>query len=143
MTGTRAATSLVSIAVGLLVVTACSTTDSRIEDEQALFESYPEEVQQRIREGRVDVGDTGEMVRMTLGNPNETSSVSEEQGDIVQWAYTKSRPGIGVGVGGGNYGYGRGGGGGGISVGSGPRKDYTAIVDFQNGIVSRVRYFEN
>jgi ketosteroid isomerase-like protein len=33
--------------------------------------------------------------------------------------------------------------GGGVGVGSGPKKNYTAIVQFREGKVSNVRYFED
>jgi hypothetical protein len=131
------------IALGLIAAFACSTREGRIQEEQSLFESYPPEVQERIRDGKVALGDTEEMVRMTLGKPNETSLVSDEEGEFIQWAYTTSRPAIGVGIGGGNIGYGGGGVGGGVRVGSPARTDYRAIVEFQNGLVTRIRSFEN
>lgn len=127
----------------LVALVACATREARIQEEQSLFDRYPPEVQQRIRDGRVEVGDTEEMVRMTLGAPSQTSLVTDEEGDFVQWIYATSKPAVSVGIGSGGYRYGGGGVGGGIRVGSPARTDYRAIVEFQDGLVTRVRYFEN
>lgn len=58
------------------------------------------------------------------------------------WGYTRSRPGISVGLGGGSYGGGSAVGGG-VGMGSGPRRDYTTIVEFREGKVTSARYFDN
>ena len=118
-----------------------STPESRIEENQTLFDGYPPDVQDKIREGRVDVGFDEDMVRMALGDPDETSTEVDAEGETLRWAYTRSRPGMSVGIGGGNYGGGFGMGGG-VGVGSGPRRDYLAIIDFREGRVSKVRFFD-
>ncbi len=120
---------------------ACSTTDSRIKADQELFDRYSTEDQAAIRAGQVEVGFTEDMVRMTLGKPNETTIEIDEHGEILVWAWTKSRPGISVGVGGGSGGYGYGGVGGGVGVGTPARKDLRALVEFVDGRVTSVRYF--
>jgi hypothetical protein len=124
-----------------LLLSCASSPDSRIEENQELFDSYPPEVQARLSEGKVAVGDNEDRVYMALGDPNETTVQVTEQGETLMWGYTKSRPGFSIGIGGGGGGYRTGGAGGGVSMGSGPRKDYTAIIDFREGIVTRIRFF--
>jgi hypothetical protein len=70
-----------------------------------------------------------------------SSTDLDADGETLRWAYTRSRPGVSVGVGGGNYGGGFGMGGG-VGVGSGPRKDYLAVIEFRDGVVSKVRFFD-
>jgi hypothetical protein len=82
------------------------------------------------------------MVRMALGKPDETSNEVDDTGETVMWGYTRSRPGISVGLGGGSYGGGSAVGGG-VGRGSGPRRDYTAIIELRAGKVTSARYFDN
>jgi len=49
---------------------------------------------------------------------------------------------VSIGLGGGSFG-GGGGVGGGLGVGSGGGREYTAIVKFREGKVTRVRYFDH
>jgi hypothetical protein len=134
---------LLIIAMSMVLATACaSTPDSRISKKQSLFDTYPEEVQSNLRKGKVDVGYDEDMVRMALGKPDETSDEIDETGETVMWGYIRSRPGISVGLGGGSYGGGRAVGGG-VGMGSGPRRDYTAIIEFREGKVTSARYFDN
>ena len=122
---------------------ACaSTPDSRIKKQQALFDSYPAEIQTNIRMGKVDVGYDQEMTRLALGEPDETSNEVAEDGETLMWGYTRSRPGVSIGLGGGSFGGGSGMGGG-VAMGSGPERDYTAIIEFQEGKVTKARYFDN
>lgn len=125
-----------------LPLACASTPDSRIKKQQALFDSYPAEVQTNIRMGKVDVGYDQDMTRLALGEPDETSNEVAEDGETLMWGYTRSRPGVSIGLGGGSFGGGRGMGGG-VAMGSGPERDYTAIIEFQEGKVTKARYFDN
>ena len=125
-----------------LTLACASTPDSRISENQPLFDGYSKEVQSNLRMGKVDIGYDEQMVQMALGEPDETSVEMSETGETVMWGYTRSRPGISVGLGGGSFG-GGGGMGGGASMGTGPRRDYTAIIEFRGGKVTNARYFDN
>jgi outer membrane protein assembly factor BamE (lipoprotein component of BamABCDE complex) len=124
-----------------VIFLSCSTPDSRIRKNQELFDSYPAEVQKNIRAGKVEVGYTEDMVRMALGDPNETAVNKTAEGEVHVWAYTKSTPGGGVSV--GRSTRGRTSVGVGVSVGRPSQKKYAAIVEFRNGRVSKVTYFDN
>ncbi len=100
------------VLVALIAVAGCSTTDSRISKKQSAFDSYPVEVQNKIRAGEVEVGFTAEMVEMAVGKPDERTSRTTADGDSEVWLYAKSKPSFGIGLG-------VGGGGGSTHVGTG------------------------
>ncbi len=125
-----------------LTVGCASTPESRIEENQFLFDGYSEEVQSNLRMGKVAVGYDMDMVRMALGEPDETSTAINESGETLLWGYTRSRPGFSVGLGGGSFG-GSTGLGMGVGIGSGPKRDYTAIIEFREGKVTSARYFDD
>jgi hypothetical protein len=127
------------LALGLIAVVACSTTGSRIRSEQALFDSYPPEIQQNIRNGTIEVGYTPEMVHMALGKPDHKSQFDTEDGAFEVWTYEKSRPGIGFGIGTGSMIGSHVGVGTGVSVGEPASTEEQAVVQFRDGRVSGFR----
>jgi len=94
------------------VVGGCSTTDSRIKDNQAAFNAAPAEVQTKIRDGKVEVGFTEEQVLMALGKPDRRYTRTTAAGTTDIWAYEDHKPSF-------SFGIGMAGGGGGTMVGSG------------------------
>jgi hypothetical protein len=127
------------IAALSLMLAACSSTpESRIGDQQALFDSFPPEVQQKIRAGQVDVGFTPDMARMALGEPERKYERTSGRGVSEVWAYRDSQPTFSVGLGGGSFG-GSGGFGGGVGVATGGEspEDRLRLV-FENGKVASV-----
>lgn len=72
----------------LLLLSACATSpERRISRNPELFASFPADVQENIREGRVDIGYTKDMVRLALGEPNRV--VTRRTADEVHesWIY--------------------------------------------------------
>ena len=125
------------LAAAALALLACSTIDSRIHKRQALFDSYPPDVQHNIRNGRIEVGYTPEMVAMALGEPDRKVEAQTEDGVAEVWTYRKNVPGFSVGMGSGSY-VGSGVGiGSGVSVGEPPRSEDEAVVEFWGGRVAR------
>jgi hypothetical protein len=125
------------LAGALLVLAACSTTGSRIRSQQALFDSYPPEVQQNVRNGVIEVGYSREMVRMALGEPDRKVEMQTGDGVTEVWTYRESVPGISLGMGSGTA-IGSGVGiGTGVSVGEPARSEDRAVVEFWQGSVSR------
>jgi hypothetical protein len=135
----RALLVLVALAAMVSALSGCATPDKRIEERQELFDTYPPDAQAKIRAGHVAPGFTEDMVWMALGDPDDTSIESTEQGEAIIWVYTRSSPGVGLSVGGGSYGGGGFGGGGGVGVGSSSDKEYEAVVHFRGGVVTYVR----
>ena len=127
--------------VALLVLGCASTPESRIADEQALFDTWPADVQAKVRAGQVDLGMTEDQVRLALGEPDETSTGIDEAGETITWTWASSSPGLSVGLGGGG-GSGGGFGGVGLGVGSGSKRNLERVVQFRNGEVVSSRVFD-
>ena len=105
--------SFVAILAALMViVTGCSTTNSRIKDHQASFDATPPAVQDKIRAGQIDIGFTPEQVTMALGNPDRSYTRTTARGTSEVWAYADHKPAFSIGIG-------VAGGGGSTMVGSG------------------------
>ena len=133
MNGFRLNTLLLVVAL----LAACSSTGSRIRDQQSAFDSYPAEVQQKIRAGQVDVGFTQEQVRLALGEPDRRYTQQTAKGESQVWAYSKSSSGISFGLGVGGIGASSGVGGGvGVSSNGGGSGDDKLRVTFDAGRVT-------
>ena len=120
----------------LLGALACASPDSRIADNQDVFDGYPPETRERIRAGEIAVGFSEEQVLMSLGEPSRRSQITGEDGAVDVWTWARSKPGIGIGIGTGSYG-GRVGVGTGVTVGQGARSEDQMVVEFVNGRVKR------
>jgi hypothetical protein len=122
-----------------VALAGCSTTGSRIREQQAVFDSYPEHVQLNLRAGNIEVGYTPEMVFIALGEPDRKAEVVTGEGASEVWTWWTRSPGIGFGLGssralGSSVGLGTG-----IAVGNRARREEQAVVEFVSG---RVRRFE-
>ncbi|TVR55981.1 MAG: hypothetical protein EA425_00280 [Puniceicoccaceae bacterium] len=111
--------------------------DSRIRGDRDYFASLPEDVQENLRLGQVEIGYTKRMVEIALGSPDRVSRRVTAEGEVEVWDYVRTRPSIGIGVGTGSYGR-RGGVGGGVSVGTGGGREVQASVTFRNDEVVSV-----
>jgi hypothetical protein len=129
---------LAPLGAAAIAMAACSTTDSRIRRHQALFDSYPPEVQRNIRSGVIEVGYTPEMVLMALGKPDRRTEVQDLDGASAIWIYRRSLPGFAVGMGTGATVGSRVGIGTHVTVGEPARSEERAVVEFWEGRVSRV-----
>jgi hypothetical protein len=126
------------LAAGLLLAAGCSSPESRIRNQQALFDTWPAEVQQKIRVRHVDVGFTPAMVQMALGEADRTYSRTSEKGTSDVWVYVDHGPkfSFGVGVGGvsGNTAYGSS-----VTVGDDAfRENEVLRVIFEGGKVAAI-----
>ncbi len=72
----------------MLVLAACATPAARIKRNQALFDSLPATEQALIREGKVAIGFTPDMVRLALGSPDRRWLRTDAAGQTEVWAYT-------------------------------------------------------
>ncbi len=79
----------------LLIVAGCASLqelrDRRIAENQALFDSFPEEIQTQVRQGNVEVGFTTDMVRMAWGNPDQVFTRVTQERRATVWGYTRVR----------------------------------------------------
>ena len=67
---------------------ACATPQARIERNPELFARLTPEEQQLVREGKVGLGFTPEMVRLALGDPDRVYSRTDANGTNESWSYT-------------------------------------------------------
>ncbi|MDR2982268.1 MAG: hypothetical protein LBV12_08485 [Puniceicoccales bacterium] len=125
-------------------VAGCSSPDSRIKDNQAVFDTYSLETQYTIRQGKVQVGFDELQVRMAMGDPDRVYTRTTTVGKSQVWAYTDNSPsiGFGIGVGGGTGSSTRVGTGLGVNT-YGDRSEDRARIVFEEGKVSAVEELEN
>jgi hypothetical protein len=74
--------------VALLLAAGCATPERRIAANPALFASFPPSAQQLIRQGRIDIGFSPDMVRMALGGPSRLRERVTAEGRTEVWVYT-------------------------------------------------------
>ena len=127
-----------AVAAFVLLLTGCSTTNSRIKNHQAGFDAAPAAVQAKIRAGQIDIGFTSEQVTMSLGKPDRMYTRTTARGTSEIWAYEDHKPsfsfGVGVVGGGGSTMVGSG-----VAVGTGnDRLDDKLRVIFEGGRVTAV-----
>ena len=72
----------------VLALAACSTPASRIKRNQALFDSLPAAEQALVREGKVGIGFSPEMVRLAVGEPDQRWIRTDAKGRVEIWSYT-------------------------------------------------------
>ena len=103
----------VLLAALFIALAGCATTPAdRIAQQQSNFDTWPAEVQAKIRAGQVAVGFTEEQVRVALGDPERVITRTTEKGVSMVWAYRHRGPrfsfGLGMAGGSGHTGYGAG-----------------------------------
>jgi len=129
---------LLCLALGVVVgAAACSTVDSRVKGDQAAFNSWPVDVQNKVRAGKVDMGFGMEMVRVALGEPDRVVSRTTSRGAAEVWIYFDRGPkfsfGFGLGAVRGSSAY-----AGAVNVGNDWRDNEVLRVIFEGGRVSAI-----
>lgn len=106
----------------------------RIDAGMQEFDSWPPEVQEAIREERVEVGFTPAQVEMAWGEPDYVTRETRAGGEVERWIWEKKSMPIGIGVGMGSSGRRSGVGGSvGTTIGGNTRVERSVI--FENGVV--------
>ncbi len=88
---------LTGLAGALLLAGGCASPAARIKRNPELFNSFPQEVQAKVREGKVETGFTEDMVYMALGRPARVYSRTRAVGDNGEtkttevWSYTREQ----------------------------------------------------
>jgi len=79
---------MLSAVLLLAALAGCSTIDSRIEERAGAFAMLQPEAQERVRAGRITIGDTKDVVYIALGEPDAMFSRSETGGVVYDiWSY--------------------------------------------------------
>ncbi|WP_029918594.1 hypothetical protein [Nevskia soli] len=127
-----------AVLLAAALLAACASPASRIRQNEGVYNSYPPQIQEKIRAGQVDIGFTPEMVKLALGEPDRKFSRTSAEGNSEVWAWHDGGPMFSFGVGGGSYGGGGFGGGGvGVTTGGDQNDDKLRVV-FVNGLVSSI-----
>lgn len=88
----RLITSGLAVTAMALVMTGCvSTPARRIAKEPQVFSTFPPDVQAKVREGKVELGFTRDMVRLAKGRPHRLSSRVTVAGTVEVWTYVGVR----------------------------------------------------
>jgi hypothetical protein len=83
--------------ITLCLLTACaSSPQTRIDEDQALFNSYSAHQQYLIRTGKIEVGFDQNQVRLAWGNPQRTREDTSTKGTQLIWEYTVLQPRLGA-----------------------------------------------
>lgn len=73
--------------VAVLLLGACSTISSRIEEKGTVFNSLDPNTQAKIAHGDIDLGFTPDMVYIALGQPDVRRRQVSNNGTTEQWIY--------------------------------------------------------
>jgi len=81
-------TPLLILACVALIMTGCSTVDSRIKEKSAAFETLDPQTQVRLKQSIIRVGDSPDMVYIALGQPDRTRAKTTATGQSLIWIYS-------------------------------------------------------
>jgi hypothetical protein len=82
--------------VAALVVAGCASPASRIRRNPELFASIPAAEQELIKQGRIGIGFTPDMVRLALGEPDYIARRIDRTGTAEIWRYRSFDPDLDV-----------------------------------------------
>jgi uncharacterized protein YaeQ len=74
----------------VLALSGCNTLDQRIKERRGTFDSLDAATQERLRTGRVALGDSEDALYIALGHPDERRIRENAQGRSELWIYTRS-----------------------------------------------------
>ncbi len=79
--------SVFALAAGIILLAGCSTPQSRIDKNPAVFARLTPEQQQLIKEGKVAIGFDAAMVKLALGDPDRIHERTDASGTSESWSY--------------------------------------------------------
>jgi hypothetical protein len=79
---------LAAALAAVFALAGCSTPESRIRNNPAVFSRLTPEQQNLIRNGQIAVGFDQEMVELALGEPDHITTRTDAQGVSEIWRYT-------------------------------------------------------
>ncbi|HQF38874.1 MAG TPA: hypothetical protein PK322_07125 [Opitutaceae bacterium] len=79
---------LLGCLLGLAVFAGCSTPQTRIRQNPELFNNLAPGDQELIKQGKVAVGFTPEMVKLAVGDPDRVYTRTDATGKNEAWVYT-------------------------------------------------------
>ncbi len=82
--------------VGLIFQTGCYSPEARIKKNPELFSQLAPQDQELIKQGKVAVGFTPDMVKLAVGDPDRIYTRTDANGTSETWAYTTYETDSGV-----------------------------------------------
>jgi len=79
---------LIFSVIALALFAGCSTPEARIQKNPEIFAKLSPSDQQLIREGKVGLGFSPDMVKLALGDPDRVFTRTDAQGTNESWSYT-------------------------------------------------------
>ena len=70
-----------------LLLGACSTVQTRIQEKSAVYNSLDPATQAKLAHGDIEIGYTADMVYIALGRPDMTREKISTEGRTEQWIY--------------------------------------------------------
>jgi outer membrane protein assembly factor BamE (lipoprotein component of BamABCDE complex) len=77
--------------LALAAATGCASPGWRIRRNQEMFQSFPQDVQQKVRKGTIELGYTRDMVFIAMGRPHRVYERVTDAGAAEIWAYVGVR----------------------------------------------------
>ena len=77
--------------LGVLLIAGCASIDSRIRENQVLFNSFPPDIQALIQQEKVRVGFTADMALIALGPPRRKYTRTTGKGQTEIWSYVERK----------------------------------------------------
>lgn len=78
----------VAVLLAVLGLAGCTTPEARIKQNPELFAQLSPTDQETIKQGRVALGFTPEMVKLALGDPDRVTTRTDASGTSEVWRYT-------------------------------------------------------
>ena len=70
-----------------LCIAGCDTFKTRSTEKSETYDALSTATQKRLERGKINVGDTQDMVYIALGHPDETREMSNADGAQLTWVY--------------------------------------------------------
>lgn len=80
---------LLATLLATLALAGCATFEKRAQEKSAVFAALDAATQARLKDGRVEIGDTADMAYIALGAPGETRDQVTADGGAVVWIYQR------------------------------------------------------
>lgn len=81
---------IAALALAAACLVGCATPESRIKKNPEAFASLAPDVQENVRQGKIDLGYSPAAVEIALGAPQRQYTRRTAEGDRMVWSYTST-----------------------------------------------------
>ncbi|NIP96345.1 MAG: hypothetical protein GWO24_24085 [Akkermansiaceae bacterium] len=72
----------------LLLAAGCASPAARVKKHHDVFQTFPKTVQEQVRQGKIQLGYTEQMVHIAKGPPDRKYERHASKGTTLVWSYT-------------------------------------------------------